>query len=198
MTMAKSDTIKREARMAELPLLDRAKAAWNGRRDGRLTVPYGDPPVTGYLKYLEGRAHRASKQLQAGLRRRGRREVVIIHGLAQVVVHAHLNRGALTEGERGRFGQAYAAWVFQVEEYRRRAEAITDYLNELRNYYWMHLTRVREAAAKDGAVPVPLTPDPIWDKSDVLLFLRTDATDDPESARQIRVITKALELLTDL
>ncbi|MFI6324078.1 hypothetical protein ACIBG8_41590 [Nonomuraea sp. NPDC050556] len=209
--MARSESIRGDIRAARLTVFQRRRAARNGRADGRHAIPqipsdltlYGEAPVTGYLRQLDFQAGRASKQLQAYLRRVGTQEVVRIHGLARTVVAAHERRGRISAGEAARFRMAHSRWLAQVEQCRRKAQAVVDAANQEQQEYWVHVVRHHEGMRGGGARP-PFRPpdaivlDPIWDKPDPLLFLRADKDDDLNAAEPIRDITRALELLNGI
>ncbi|GII61466.1 hypothetical protein Skr01_15510 [Sphaerisporangium krabiense] len=188
-------------RRARLSYRDRTEAARMGRRDGRRSIPpipgSGEAVATAYSRQLEHRAHRASKQIQVRLRREGVKHVMLVHGLAETLLVNHRLRGEVGEGDAARFLRALTRWTATVEQGRRRAQAAADHANQLLHWYWTHVMQEHPAAAKavrSLPVPVAIVPDPIWDKPDVLLFLRVHADDELGTARMIRVITRALEL----
>ncbi|MDF5757498.1 hypothetical protein [Spongiactinospora sp. TRM90649] len=154
--------------------------------------------MTGYSRQLESRAYRASTQLQARVRRKGVGKLPAVYCLAETVLVSHSTRGRISRGERGRFLAAFSEWTALVEEYRSRAEATVYQADLQQRTYWTHVVRAhRDAAELPGSGPAEITLDPIWDKPDILFFLRPHHEDDPAATRMIRVVTRALELLTD-
>jgi hypothetical protein len=187
----------------------------DGERAGaeRLAAPWMP-----YIGQVEATARRTSKQLQIWLHTdRGNAALIAkLHVLAEVVVYHHDIRGSLSPGHRGRFARALTAWRVRVADGKKRALAAVDLANQTIDWYWLQLLRnhreldpERGGRTRPPAVPRDLsqwrpaevTLDPIWDKPDALLLQFAAAEDaaaeDEVTARADRVLTRAIEILTE-
>jgi hypothetical protein len=212
MATDKIESARQFRREVRLSRRDRRQAARQGRLDGKKSIPPlptapGEPasvPSSAFLTLQEFTARKASKQLQARLKRSSIKHVEKIHAVAEVLVYTNDILRRPSAGHRGRFLAAFARWSVEVAECRRRAGEEVDHANQVAMWYWGHLLRAHRGV-RDGQRtadltawhPAEITLDPIWEKSDHALFLHLQDEDDLTAARMLRTVMRALDILTE-